>query len=264
MKDILETKDIYNKVEKLVTATHLVAGVMPKSEPLQSALRQESLKLLSSSLYSTNIPDSQHIGHFVTVADSCMSLTRIALATGLITDMNAKWLIKGYTVVKDMYQSREMPEMDLAVYDIKDTPTNYIKDSAVNIFPAHQPSSKTFRGVGESNVGVSLHVPGTDTDRKLASLQHKQYTSATSGGPANTLRPAPTPAYKKQQLSSDDRQSQIYALLSDGEARLLPDISKFFPSLTDKTVQRDLQTLIEMGKVKKIGERRWSRYTASL
>ena len=129
MKDTLETKDIYNKVEKIVTATHLVAGIMPKSEPMHLALRQESLKLMSSSLYNESLPDQQHIGHFVSAVDSCMSLTKIALATGLITDMNAKWLMKGYAIIKDIYQSRAATVVDLEQYDIKDTLMATVKDN---------------------------------------------------------------------------------------------------------------------------------------
>ena len=235
MKDIVEDKELNNKVEKLVTALYLVTAIMPKSEPLRVSLRQEALKLLSPTF---NIKDTMHAGHqshFSSVIDSCMSLTNIAAVSSTISDMNAKWLLKGFAVVKDIYMRHTAESIDLNNYEIKDIAFNLNKGLSP-LIPLPRVLSPTL------SEGEGATPPLTGEIGRGISRQKPNFN-------------------KRSELSSTDRQDQIYALLTDGNTRLLPEISKYFSGITDKTVQRDLQALMDAGKVRKIGERRWSKYT---
>ncbi|MBI2098028.1 MAG: hypothetical protein HYT46_03835 [Candidatus Vogelbacteria bacterium] len=61
--------------------------------------------------------------------------------------------------------------------------------------------------------------------------------------------------------SKTDRQSVILQSLTAGVWSALKDLAKTMPNLSSKTVQRELNALAEAGLVKRIGERRWSRYS---
>jgi predicted HTH transcriptional regulator len=60
--------------------------------------------------------------------------------------------------------------------------------------------------------------------------------------------------------SSSAREEQILKLIEDKKDISINDIVSYFKGLSPKTIQRDLVSLVASGKIKKKGERRWSRY----
>lgn len=58
-----------------------------------------------------------------------------------------------------------------------------------------------------------------------------------------------------------DRTESILSLIRQKGTVTIKDISGVIRGVSEKTIQRELQTLIESGQVHKAGERRWSRYT---
>lgn len=275
MKDSLETNDIYNKVSKVVTATHLVADIISKSEPIGVSMKSESLKLLNGNLYLKNRATEEHIRHFVSSVDVCVSLIKIATLTHLISDMNARWLLKGYTVIKDMYENQSVQSLSLEAYDIKDIEAIEFKDKSNLYSDKVEAVSKSLKTTSTSAFTRENSRSRHDTSLSTINSEGLSVEKGSLSSPAlnnfdkdenrsaKSLNMSMRTPYSKSQLTAEERQSQIHSLLLDGNPRLLPEISKFFPSLTDKTVQRDLQSLIDSGKVRKLGERRWSKYVAS-
>ena len=66
---------------------------------------------------------------------------------------------------------------------------------------------------------------------------------------------------EKENGKKSERKKEILNLLRKEKELSLPDISLHFEGISQKTIQRDLKELIAHKLVKKIGERRWSRYT---
>jgi len=62
-----------------------------------------------------------------------------------------------------------------------------------------------------------------------------------------------------RQIESSREEKIVTILTSMGESSI-GTIAEQLPSVSEKTVQRDLITLVEKGIVNKVGERRWSRY----
>ena len=61
-----------------------------------------------------------------------------------------------------------------------------------------------------------------------------------------------------------DRQKKIITYLEKNSGAGISEIVAFFgESLSDKTVQRDLNELIERGQIKGSGDRRWRKYALS-
>lgn len=57
-----------------------------------------------------------------------------------------------------------------------------------------------------------------------------------------------------------DRSEAILSVIRDKGAASIKDISTLIRNVSEKTIQRELLTLIVSGKVRKQGERRWSTY----
>ncbi len=63
------------------------------------------------------------------------------------------------------------------------------------------------------------------------------------------------------QRGTSSRVSVITDILSKTPAVSIKDISRWFPDVSEKTIQREINALIESGTVRKDGEKRWSRYS---
>jgi len=95
--------------------------------------------------------------------------------------------------------------------------------------------------------------------------------------PIHTARPATRPtreprqqaikdiAYKGQAdantgASTSTRADRILALLRTRDLMGIKDIAVNLPEYSEKMIQRELAELTEVGRVRKVGAKRWSRY----
>lgn len=58
------------------------------------------------------------------------------------------------------------------------------------------------------------------------------------------------------------RSDKILSFINDRKSAVIKDIISLFPDVSEKTVQRELNRLLEEGKINKRGSKRWSIYMA--
>jgi hypothetical protein len=83
--------------------------------------------------------------------------------------------------------------------------------------------------------------------------------SAPSSAPRR--REAKVPAPVAKEAAADDRRERIKTILEAKGEATIKDISQIITDCSEKTVQRELNAMIEDNIVKRQGERRWSRYS---
>ena len=69
------------------------------------------------------------------------------------------------------------------------------------------------------------------------------------------------PSTRESKGQSPGRQQSILSFIKDKGHASIKDLSAIVRGVSEKTIQRELQVLIETGQVVKRGERRWSTYT---
>lgn len=62
-------------------------------------------------------------------------------------------------------------------------------------------------------------------------------------------------------VKKSSRQSIIVAILKRKKEVMIKDISPLISGCSEKTIQRELLAMVQAGILKKIGEKRWSRYS---
>jgi hypothetical protein len=62
--------------------------------------------------------------------------------------------------------------------------------------------------------------------------------------------------------NKNKRQDRILSFINDRKSAAIKDIATLFPDISEKTIQRELGTLVAMGKITKRGNKRWSLYMA--
>jgi len=66
---------------------------------------------------------------------------------------------------------------------------------------------------------------------------------------------------KRNDSDRDDRRKIILALIKQKPSLTVKDIAKSIPSVSEKTIQRELLSTVSEGTLQKRGERRWSTYS---
>lgn len=108
----------------------------------------------------------------------------------------------------------------------------------------------------------------------------REFDSLTVAKVESSIRPAPLRGSARQSrvnipkgdISSDahlvysqlvDRSARIKTVLAAKPEATIKDISEVITDVSEKTIQRELNSLIEKGQVIRLGERRWSKYSVS-
>jgi predicted HTH transcriptional regulator len=68
------------------------------------------------------------------------------------------------------------------------------------------------------------------------------------------------PVRPVESKDKDDREKRVLDVIRDKGVVSIKDISTVIFDVSEKTIQRTLQLLIDKGQIKKEGERRWAKY----
>ena len=78
--------------------------------------------------------------------------------------------------------------------------------------------------------------------------------------PLQTLHPKNNNHSTTNLSDRKDRTDKILSLIKEKKEVSIKDISLAFTNCSEKTIQRELNSLVLKGQLKKIGAKRWSRY----
>lgn len=248
---IIVNKDIYTysykKTEKLVTALYMVTDCMDRDDFMKGKVRNLGIETLSH-MHKLSRSNVNPVDNKVLVAsslnniDEIISLIGIAHTIGFISDMNTAILKK---------ELKNLSE-DLRVNQEKDNHFTFTLDE--NIFNLPRP-------VEPSNNKPFSVVKDKRTEYNMSFTNHRANTplSLTKGLRNSNLNIG----------SKEDRALKILLIIKDKKSLIgneagvsIKDISAAFTDCSEKTIQRELNTLVSKNTIKKTGAKRWSRYQA--
>lgn len=130
---------------------------------------------------------------------------------------------------------------------------------------------------GPSGVPTFLARDEAATAAKSGKPRPSAPRSSVSGN-APTREGSATPRVSRSHIPAGDISSDahlVYSQLTDRATRIktvleakpeatIKDISEVITDISEKTIQRELNSLIEKGQVIRQGERRWSRYSLAV
>jgi len=250
--NLLSNIDVFEfankKTEKLVTALYMITDCMDTDDALKGKLRLLGVELLSD-IYklSTLSPIDKHnyISISLTHIYEVLSFIEIAYTIGFISEMNTLILKKEFDNLASELKSHQTKDkhftftLDEKMFDI--------------------PSPKQRLGP----TGMSIKDISRDNTIKRTSYNSMSFINRES--------PLQTPQLKRTNFTTDNlinKQERINKILSlikdkpeaDGGVSI-KDISLAFTDYSEKTIQRDLNSLVLKGQLKKTGAKRWSRYS---
>ncbi len=79
--------------------------------------------------------------------------------------------------------------------------------------------------------------------------------------PLPTEEKAPLREFGAVSVKKNSRQSIIIGLLKRKKEIMIKDVSPLISGCSEKTIQRELSEMVAAGILRKMGEKRWTRYT---
>jgi hypothetical protein len=250
--------DTSQKANKLASALYLVTSFFSDQEPLKWKLRELSTHLLSASLsfksYLFEERDYAPLENRQTVLE-IISLLAVAKNVGLISETNhtllsqefSKYLTnigfptgleekEGRAVLSEKFfaSAEKLPPASSVNNEID------VKDKIADEPKREEPKKD------DSTVLRAGYLPQVAPESVLKSERSKDQTLKQFGAVS---------------VKKNSRQSIIINLLKRKKEIMIKDVSPLISGCSEKTIQRELSAMVAAGILKKIGEKRWSRYS---
>lgn len=268
----------YTKTHKLITALYLVTDIIDQDEPLRNKLRTLGTGIISD----MHLVQQNNTGYTMSFISSkvleIISFLDIASAVNIISEMNCNILRKEFfelneaikastnkdEIVKNQINLSEFFAEESSEESVAE-PTKYFKNMNAHFTPhgghiGHHNSTRIGVQKGSTLLKALSEVEGMKTLKNI-SVSDKNFSARHQAGSFG----AEFEATKKQR-----QDSIINIIKSIGTGATIKDIkdkSNAMPgegnllmSVSEKTLQRELVSMVKNGVLNKTGEKRWSRY----
>lgn len=226
---------IFKKVTKFSEALYMISDLLSSSEPLKMSLRKIGNSLLESfSSYKSGVLP-ENIIPILMVLEAQINL---GVVSSLISKMNAE-------IIKN--------EIHLFVSEVKT-----ITQSSGVLFPSIEPE---FFKVEQVRVEETSSYKGHLNNNVLYN-NNKSFTKEPRRSDSDFKIEKNYIKDKKASLhSKEERRSSIIDIIKKSQNPVtIKDITEKIKDCSEKTIQRELIELLDIGMIKKTGERRWSKY----
>ena len=246
----------YTKTNKLITALYMVTDIVEKGEPIRNKLRHLGVEIISD-IHSIPSEANKKIAE-------TMSFLNIALAMNLISEMNYGILKKEFLelsqCIKDSTQTEPtwLEEFLLKPYSTEEEKQQGSQLSYIMMKAATQHSIGHDKTKGHK-IHTRIGVQKGSTLMKVLSdktsfLSDKNSNSNATKNGFDVLK--------------NQRRNQIISIIKNNNGGMaIKDIKTKINNETrvgvlysEKTLQRELISMVKDGVLNKTGEKRWSRY----
>lgn len=248
-KPLLGFKDtmleIEAKTQKIVTALYLVSDLIDEEDPLRKDIRNTSVSL-SALVSSIAIESPSQAKKTITEAqnyvDRILNMLKVCVSVGFVSDMNFKVISEYLIFVRDDLTKK------YGLINSQSLIASSFHNKAIHEFILPDFITKENPSADTKNQHVISKELKTEAIKDI-SLKTKNQNEKP---PKDTV---------KGHESNDQRLDKIITIVQTKNNVSVGDVAKEFPELSEKTIQRMLIKLVELGKLLKTGEKRWSRYS---
>ena len=237
---------VFKKTERIVTAIYLLTGLMSDSEPMKSRLREIATELISNALSMSERVWGEEFfqkGIFNNISE-ILVLFNIAETTKMVSKMNHDIL------VSELYKLSNF---------LTTSGSNYSSAKIAfspNIFPGdyNYAPDKSYKN-NSLNIQDSFDMKGQDLYKGQKDIKDIEKDNVF-----NKMSPIKISDGEKNIKDKNNRQNIIKSMLKSGVKLTIKDFAKNIKGCSEKTIQRELISMVSSGVLKKEGERRWTKY----
>lgn len=214
---------IYKKAERLAKAIHLVSPAFRTSPALRDRMDGVAVALIDAAILPPSVARDGMSRELLALS----SVLAIARTGGLLSSMNAD------LIGREAHQLLQ----EIATYE---EPRLFLDDVPSLAALAKEVGAERSLGIASRTEPIA---------RPVRPVQQKSEVSSKG--------------QDKGQIKdkTNDRREAIRSILASKGPSYIKDISTLIRDVSEKTIQRELQAMIDGGEIVKSGERRWTTYT---
>jgi len=252
-----------NKMDKIAAAIHMVTDCIEDNEPIRFKLRSLAVELASEThefIYTPARDRGFVFSDIELVATEIMSFINIARSVLIISPMNAEILLRELSANTE----RMRAWTETGFYEVENAGASQIKPSVSftlneSHFQADQHQLR--QAADQTDKTVADRQPATPTVQKSTQTTDGSKGQKTATTSSNTKVRQDLEDNKKFDFAVKlNRRNSILKIIKDKKEVTIKDISNLIADVSEKTIQRELGNLVSEGVLKKIGEKRWSKY----
>ena len=246
---------IFQKTERLVSAIYLITGFLSDNEPIRWKLRDTSTRLLS---YSINLSNQGHrhradaMNNFTAASFEIISLLEAANISGIFSPMNCEIIKFEIERIVELVELKErgLNSKFLLSKNFFETSGDYSDSRGKSEQADNILNEKDIRKTAEQNSGKEIALEANSLKGHLPIKDNnKEEKNSMSFIKGHTIK------------DKNKRYEVIINLLKKTKEISVKDVSSIVSDCSEKTIQRELLSLVDKGVLKKEGERRWSKYS---
>jgi len=260
---------LYKKTERISTAIYLVTNLMSVDEPIKWQLRKTALGLIDKVMTLSNATMSSRDISIRDISQKIfqlISLYEISFRSGFISEMNYKIVdneMKKIATFLSEFDSQDR-ESRTSLFDETFFTENINEVEREQIKRDISQKDRITKGVYKGQPkGQSFDYKRQEIDMsdKVSSSSIKgQKTKDTKNvKDINKIKSETTKNTSKSQDRNKRREDILNIIKQKGNVSV-KDISSIIKDTSEKTIQRELISMVEDDVLLKEGERRWSRY----
>ncbi len=238
----------------IAAALYIVSNVLPEGEPLQYEIRKSGLAILSLANDIAGMKGESYdrlTNEINQAIRKAISFLEVGVTLFLISEMNFRVLRLELMALGGSYESRREGLLDIET--ILKEGREY--DGLVSKQERINKPERTERAPKPVNKDKG-HIKDIDNKGQTQMMINVlNRPLAPSFGSNNFFKDKSTGSHEL-----NERKIKILESLKNRPESSIADIKTEFPEVSFKTIQRDLQALIDEGRIERVGERRWSMY----
>lgn len=254
------------KIEKIVAGIYLITDVMDESLSLTATLRDRALVLLTScyNLLDTAI-SPKSLARVAIHIEEVSSLVGIGRIAHHISDMNAAIIENEFARVREVIigEHKVLSDKVSAYQAVDQTPQSVLEHKVIQdeLFDRISNERKLIHMAQRIKTQVRPLTPSPfKTTFKTTSISNveQDVVYKKSPNPEDSNKTTFKTAVSK--ITTIDRKEEILNIVKSHKNASITDIKKFLTDVSDKTLQRELVKMIEMGLIRREGNKRWATY----
>ncbi len=225
----------FEKTRNIASAVYLITDLMPDKDPLRTKLREVAIETVTIAVSGKGAValDSRVVSRVLSPKlASMIYLMDVALASGLLSDRNHRLI--------SVELSKLVEHVNLS-HKVKSV-SQVLEEGFSGFSRTKNPQSREFL-------------------RPLEGRESGGYPHKGHNGQSGTQDLSFTEQGSNPFNNGDERKKMILKTLEGGKIMSVRDLMSVIKNVSEKTIQRDLVSMVKDKTVKKTGEKRWSKYS---
>ena len=236
---------IFKKTERIVSALYLLSSFMSDIEPMKNKIRTVAIELLDNAIgLSNRIWGEDYFQK---------NLLKTLVETSILFDLS-----KSINMISKMNHEIISSELKKMTNFLMESSNSYSSAKIAieqNFFDGNYNYVSEQKNVLDSRGDKSLDVKNDYFGKGQIDIKDRQTNNVL-----DMMSVEKHALTDKNQKDKRGRQDIIISMLKGGLKLTIKDFSKNIRDCSEKTIQRELLSMVSKGVLKKEGERRWSKY----